>query len=379
MSRRLAGWLKRWFRSIDPPKEPRRSPDGDLSNGFGARRLLCSPLAPGGDPGALPRASVLEGVQLLTRYCAMERPYWQGFLQHYRDLGVRCIQVGVQQREEARELESIPVPEGMTLRLHQLPADEDPSAALQSLPVALFAEEAPFTLMLDADEWLLPLRPDLSIQQLAQVFPTVSQWYLPWLLRPCLQPSDAGRGGFWGHVGKPLIRSQCMAGVAHDHSFRLQKRHSSTGATSAPAGLFGFALVHFWSRSFRDCLVKTFHSRIQDAKSVDQADALTLIQSGGLPVRLRLLAYLMIQSGYVPLPDSLRPQVDLELEDRLVRRCVSERDETLCRQSFDRYCDQLRRSGPSLPLYPALSLLAVAERLPRVLTLAESEAQANRA
>jgi hypothetical protein len=379
MSRRLVGWLKRRFRPIDPPQEPRRSPDGDLSNGFGARRLLCSPLVPGGDPGPLPRASVLEGVQLLTRYCAMERPYWQGFLQHYHDLGVRRIQVGVQRQEEARELEAIPVPEGMTLRLHRLPVDQDPSAALQALPVALFAEEAPFTLMLDADEWLLPLRPDLSIQQLAQVFPAVCQWYVPWLLRPCLEPSDAGRGGFWGHVGKPLIRSECMAGVAHDHSFRLQKQRCPTGTSSAPAGLFGFALVHFWSRSFRDCLVKTFHSRIQDAKSVDQADALALIQAGGLPVRLRLLAYLMVQSGYVPLPNSLRPQVDLEREDRLVRLWVSARDETLCRQSFDRYCEQLRQCGPSLPLYPALTLLAVAERLPRVTIPAEAQAQAKRA
>lgn len=101
MSRRLVGWLKRRFRPIDPPQEPRRSPDGDLSNGFGARRLLCSPLVPGGDPGPLPRASVLEG---------------------------------------------------MTLRLHRLPVKQDPRAALQGLPVALFAEQAAFTLMLNADE-----------------------------------------------------------------------------------------------------------------------------------------------------------------------------------------------------------------------------------
>ena len=28
----------------------------------------------------------LDGVQLLTRFCASEQPYWHAFVEHYRSL-----------------------------------------------------------------------------------------------------------------------------------------------------------------------------------------------------------------------------------------------------------------------------------------------------
>lgn len=343
-----------------------QSRDADVSNGFGAKRLLRSAAPCAGGVQRLDRSAVLADVQVLTRYCAIERPYWLCFLAHYQSLGVRRLQACVQSEAEAEELLAMAAPDGLEIHVHRLPADRDPSAALHSLPFAALAEQASFTLMVDCDEYLQPLRPDLSISQLADVFPHTAQWFFPWLMRPCLDPTDQKRGGFWGHVGKPLVRSDRMAGVAHDHAFRF---HSSAqdvipGPASAPAGVFGFALVHYWSRSFRDALLKTFNNRFRDAKSADLDQALTLIQAGDLPVRLRLLAYLWVQNGYLHTPDHPLEALDLELEQQMLSRCLSEAEEARCRGNFHRYCEQLHAESHTLPLYPAIPLHALPERLP---------------
>ena len=119
-------------------------------------------------------------------------------------------------------------------------------------------------LVVDCDEYLVALRRDLCLNQLVEVFPGIKQWFLPWLMRPLVDDGDLAEGGFWGHVGKPLIHSADLDGVAHDHGFRLRQESQEAGQDSAPAGQFGLALVHFWSRSFRDCLLKTFNNRFRN-------------------------------------------------------------------------------------------------------------------
>ena len=349
------------LRRRQKPEVVVRKNDADVSNGFGAKRLLRSTRSQG-----CADAQLLEGVQLLTRYCAIERPYWISFVSHYHGLGVRRIQACVQSDREAAELGALPVPAGMEVCIHCLPSDCDPSAALHSLPFPQIAEQAPFTLMVDCDEYLVAFRRDLSLNQLVEVFPGIKQWFLPWLIRPLIDDGDLAEGGFWGHVGKPLIHSADLEGVAHDHGFRLRQEPQEAGQDSAPAGQFGLALVHFWSRSFRDCLLKTFNNRFRDAKSADLSDALALIRAHDLPVRLKLLAFLKVQSGYLALPASSRPCVDEREEARLLRACLSEDDEVLCRSTFDRYCEQLRQSRPTLPLYPAVPFFRLAELLPAV-------------
>ena len=39
---------------------------------------------------------MLGDVQVLTRYCAIEHPYWPPFLMHYASLGVEVVHVCVQ-------------------------------------------------------------------------------------------------------------------------------------------------------------------------------------------------------------------------------------------------------------------------------------------
>ena len=342
----------------------------DGGNGFGAQKLLRS-RQPASAGGVVKATSVLSNVQLITRYCAIEQPYWRAFLAHYAQMGVRLIHVCVQSDDDADAVLNTFKPPFVECVVHRLDAGLTPNEALKTLDLRALSTGATFTLLVDADEYLQPLRPDISVQQLFALFPDVAQFYLPWLMRPVLHQDDAKQGGFWGHIGKPVVRSTRMAAIAFDHGFAVDKPSANHRVASAPAGVFGMVIVHHWSRSFRDCLLKTLHNRFKDEKSKDCDQALALIRAGELPIRLRLLAYLSLQSGYLPISAGIDALVDEALETRLLRALLQVDDEIQCRQSFDRYQMLLKHQLPHLPLYPAVSLLVLARTLP---SLAELEA-----
>jgi hypothetical protein len=100
--------------------------------------------------------------------------------------------------------------------------------------------------------------------------------------------------------------------------------------------------------------------------------ALSLIRSGELPIRLRLLAYLMLQQGYLPTPVSALGAIDHAAEERLLRAQLSQAEEDRCRQLFDDYRSLLRVRLHDYPLYPAVTLLQMARLLPSLATLRSS-------
>lgn len=342
----------------------------DGGNGFGAQKLLRS-RQPASAGEAVNATSVLSNVQLITRYCAIEQPYWRAFLAHYAQMGVRLIHVCVQSDADADAVLNTFKPPFVECVVHRLDAGLTPNEALKTLDLRAISLGAAFTLLVDADEYLQPLRPDISVQQLFALFPDVAQFYLPWLMRPVLDQDDAKQGGFWGHIGKPVVRSTRMAAIAFDHGFAVDEPSANHRVASAPAGVFGMVILHHWSRSFRDCLLKTLQSRFKDDKGKDRDQALVLIRAGELPIRMRLLAYLSLQSGYFPISAGIDALVDEAVETRLLRSLIAVDDETKCRQSFDRYQTLLKHQLPRLPLYPAVSLLVLARTLP---SLAELEA-----
>ena len=307
---------------------------------------------------------VLKGVQLLTRFCASEQPYWHAFVEHYRRLSVSGIHVCVQTDEDRDWLLADAAEQGWTaIKVHLLDAALTPDAALRLLCLAPLRDGAPFTLLVDCDEYLSFQRADCGLVDLLDLYPNSSQWHLPWLMRPMLEAGDWQRGGFWGHVGKPVVRSAAMQGISNDHLFGLGPDESSG---SVPIGAFGVVLVHLWGRSFRDCLLKLFHNRFIDAKSADKSQALELIRNGELPVRLRLLAYLDLQLGYLPMGFEEAPSFDLALEEVLLRCVISEDEENRAWMLFCAYRDKLQGIQGQIPCYPAVTIGDLADCLPKL-------------
>ena len=343
----------------------------DGVNGFGGQKMLRSIQPAGHQAQRGSQLLPLADVQLITRYCEIEAPYWPSFLNHYASLGVECIHVCVQCDADVKAVEAAAMPTGLRCQLHRLDSGLLPDQALKSLKLDGLRDEASFTLLADGDEYLTSLRSDVSVKQLFALFPDTHQLFLPWLMAPCVDVSCPPERGFWGHIGKPVARSLSAGVIAFAHGFSVDNSGSDYRFASAPVGIFGLVMIHRWARGFRECLLKTFQNRFSDPKSADSSNALVLIKSGELPIRLRLLAFLSLQEGYVPLPLLPEQAVDRVLEEQLLRRFLSDVDEHRCRLSFDRYQELLCDYLPRLPLYPATSLLKLAQLLP---SLAQLEA-----
>ena len=92
-----------------------------------------------------------------------------------------------------------------------------------------------------------------------------------------------------------------------------------------------------------------FHNRFVDAKSADKPQALELIRNGELRVRLRLLAFLDLQLGCLPMGFEEAPSFDLALEEVLLRSVISEGDEIRAWELFCVYLEKLQDMRKKLP------------------------------
>lgn len=341
----------------------------DYQNGFGAFAVLRS--TPPSDSVSTVVESTrrlpvlpLEEVQVLTRYCSFERPYWRAFMDHYARLGVEQLQVCVQSALDEQQLIASSPPAGLTLNIHRIDPDLPPDQAIQNLNVSTYADSAPYTLMVDGDEYFEPLRRDLSIRDCFDWFPNRDQLTIPWVMRPILDRSDTSLGGFWGNNGKPVARSARMTSVQSDHRFGFVPSDLGQGVANMPIGMLGFVLVHYATRSFRDILLRQMHARFKDFKNSDSGQLPQLLSQGELPIRLRTIAYLMSQERFIPLPDSPSDLFDLEAEEEMLRDCLSEDDERLAREIFNEYQILLSQRMWQWPLYPATNFNELAKLLP---------------
>lgn len=324
--------------------------------------MVRSLLARDPDGRASPVKKCLDGVQILTRYCSPERPYWGAFVDHYVRSGVKFIHACVQSQDERQDLLGLPFPSSAELVVHLVPGDLDPNAALLCLDLTSVVGSAPYTMMVDCDEYFHALNPDVSIQDLFAIFPDVGQLHIPWVMCPILGDDSPETGGFWGHTSKPVARSERIVSIAGMHRFRIDSR--TADPRRIPVGNFGSVLIHYSPRSFRDGLLKTFNNRIKNSKNADFAIALDKIQSGDLPIRLRLLAYLHCQARYLTLPDPPLASFDWSLEEPMLRRHLSEKDEERCRNVFEDYSWKLKKRLRTYPLYPAVLITRMARLLP---------------
>ena len=128
--------------------------------------------------------------------------------------------------------------------------------------------------------------------------------------------------------------------------------------------LFGFLCVHFWFRSFRDALLKTFFNRFVDAKSVDLLQAHRLIRNGDLPVRIRLLAFLICQEGGGHVNVHPSCDFDAQSEGSFLRQFLSSSEGELCWDVFQRYRNALAQVKRYLPMYPAMTIAHIAPLTP---------------
>ena len=345
-------------------------------NGYGAKGLLSSKvhLTAREQPSAVSSGLPMDGVQLLTRYCAIEAPYWRIFVSHYYRLGVRCLQVCVQEERDEQEVLSLDYPEDLRVFVRRLRSDVPPDQALSLLDPSVYVQDAEFTFLVDCDEYLQPLRSDLTIRRLFELFPERGQFSIPWAMCPVLDPSSALPRCFWGNHGKAVARSSAIQAVATDHYFSVPAVKEGGQILSTPLVSMGFVLVHCLTRSFEDTLLRQMHTRFQCVKNTDRGLLMDVVRSGDLPIRLKLLAYFANQQAFLDFPVPLLKEIDFQSERQLLAQSLSDQDMALVREMFDEYRLHLAAVHRSLPTYPATTFPDLVAALPSMAELKQSRA-----
>lgn len=280
--------------------------------------------------------NALKNVSLITRYCAIEKPYWLGFLNHYSSLGVTRVHVCVQKEAEYKELVSFKGPDGLKIFLHRVPDDCPPNIALQRLDFSIVRAGADLLMLIDCDEYFVSTSGSLAVEDIFKNHNQPIGLDLPWIMNPVIEPTQVPTIGFFGGATKQIARARDIMGIASDHEFLLRPNDNNK-PTQNNGFAFGFFLVHYWSRSFRDCLLKVFLNRFPNFKSSDQAVALKKIRQGGLPNRLKLLALIDAQPKTLTMQMPKISPFDAEAEEVLIRKYLSEEDEKIAYEAYVSY------------------------------------------
>ena len=270
-----------------------------------------------------------KDVQLVVRYCHIEAPYWMSFIHYYASIGVKKIHVCVQRRSELEELESFDYPLSIELKLHLLPDGLEPNDALRCLNIREIAADAEYLATLDCDEYYYAY--DRSIK-VSDVLSRYDVYGFQWILRPVVAPGDEKMPGFLSKAKKQLALSRDVVKI-NPHRFDFSADRIMSLRFGKGIGC-GIGIVHYWARSFEDALLKTLCCAHSDTKTADQAEALSLIASGRLPARLRMLAYMCNIESYFDLSLSSALSIDKSLEGKILRRFMSE---ALVRKAFENF------------------------------------------
>ena len=163
--------------------------------------------------------------------------------------------------------------------------------------------------------------------------------------------------GFYGGETKPLAASEKIKGIKSCHSFEHRTLSKVKNSFFKERGLetthFGLILIHNWSRSLIDCLLKSSFSKTPDQKTIDQNLILQNMKKGILNSRARYLAFLDIQNRYVSgLEVNYLKFFDYNMEQELITKKYSEKDLKLYFELYEELKQRLLARKNRLAFYP---------------------------
>lgn len=302
---------------------------------------------------------ILKNTQILTRYCTIDSPYWQSFIMHYENMGVSQFHVCCQTKEEIDELESF-ASKGLTsIYSYLLPLHIPPNEAIKYFQVKnLRKTGAKYTLMVDSDEYFVCLNSDGCLDDYMQI----DSLSIPWLMNPLDNALDDRKICFLGHTSKPLCVTKNIKGLLGDHKFKTRysylKRVYGVLTTRkhpiVPTNCSNFFLIHYWSRSIEDTLLKIFFSRFKSLKQSDQQIAKQMLENGILPNRLKLHAFLAVQNRQIALKDiNCDLSVDQDKESHLLSKFLNLEEIDNAKSLYVHYVRCLTNLKPELMAYPS--------------------------
>ena len=289
----------------------------------------------------------LDDVQIIVRYCLIEEPYWNAFIKHYYHLGAKHIHVIVQSIEDKNSLENFYYPKDLEIYIH-ISKEIDPNNALYKFRINQINKKSKYTLLIDCDEFIYSLNKDLNLKELLDKKVILN---IRWLMNP-ITDKVSSKGGFFGSECKQIALSKKIRSINNCHSFNfdLFSKDKEFEAT-----IYGLVLIHNWSRSLIDCLLKSSFSKIKNAKTIDQDNIVLNLKKGILNERAKYLAFLDIQNRYVfGINDNYINYFSSEKEYELIMKKYTESEVKLFFELYEEYKIKLLKKRLNLENYPPI-------------------------
>lgn len=289
----------------------------------------------------------LDDIQIIVRYCLIEEPYWKAFIKHYYQLGVKNIHVIVQSKEDMKSLEEFYYPSDLEIYIY-ISKEIDPNKALYKFRINKIKNKSKYTLLVDCDEFIYSLDKDLNVKELLDKKVILN---IRWLMNPITNKPSL-KSGFFGSECKQIALSNKIRSIKSCHSFNFDflSKEKEFEAT-----IYGLVLIHNWSRSLIDCLLKSSFSKIKNAKTIDQDNIVLNIKKGILNERTKYLAFLDIQNRYINgLNDKYINYFNSDKEYDLIMGKYTESEIKLFFELYEEYKIKLLKKRLDLENYPPL-------------------------
>lgn len=291
-------------------------------------------------------SDTLSKFQIITRYCSIEKPYAKAFLNYYKNKGLQLIHVIVQSESEKDEIKQLCKETNINTRITLYPEMLSPDSTIKQFPKNSLSPDLPLCMMVDMDEYV-----HVEAKERSSWSNDLLTWLeehpkkslkMDWHMNICDLASTPRQplNGFKGHQGKQIALTKTI--IQDNKTNGLHSAHRLI--KQKPTKLKSSFLVHLWSRSFQDSLLKIFFSRMKSFKTSDQANAKGIIENNKIPNRLVNLAFLACQSQSIKSPYFVS---ELEFEHdqakTLLSEYISEDLAELCYLNYKKYTQLLQK------------------------------------
>ena len=301
----------------------------------------------------------LDDVQIIVRYCLIELPYWNAFIKHYYHLGIKKIHVIVLNKKEKKSLEEFYYPKDLEIEIY-ISNEINPLKALKEFKINPIKNQSKYILSIDCDEFIYFLNKDLNLSELLCKKSTLN---IRWLMNPITNESSSN-AGFLGSETKQIAPSKQIRSINNCHSFKFD---FFSKVEEFEATRYGIILIHNWTRSLIDCLLKSSFSKFpRNAKTIDQDSISSNLKKGILFERAKYLAFLDIQNRYIiGLNDKYINYFNSDKEYELIMEKYTESEIKLFFELYEEYKTKLLKAQNCLESYPPLegNILGQMERL----------------
>jgi len=229
-------------------------------------------------------------VSILTRVCEPELPYLSSFIEQHYEVGVSSFHLIIQSNELEDRIKALDCTAKIELNFSLMDGNLTPDQCLEVFQYSRIKTD--YTLLVDVDEFFYS--PVYRTIQDALIGMECPDWIYPfWIMAPSgFDPNDR-KWGFLGHVGKHIVKTSLIKGVISPHAFLVVGENSLSNETQflyRPNDCF---IIHYWGRTFIDCLLKmVMHRGMGEIRQTSVKDLNRLGNKGKFANRLKLLALL---------------------------------------------------------------------------------------